>query len=198
MTQGENIQIVSSAIILGFLIVGLFTRRRYGDVPVLKYFFYWAAIFAVALMLYSYKDELKEPFDKVSSIMYPSMPIEQNGVIKIRKSLDGHFYIDARVNNAIIHFLLDTGATEVLLSKSDAIKAGIDLDKLNFSIQSYTASGTTMIARANVSIEIGGFVVDDFYVYVNSSESDSSLLGMSLLRMMESVSFEGDELILKY
>lgn len=55
-----------------------------------------------------------------------------------------------------------------------------------------------MIARTNVSIKISDFEVDDFTVYVNSSDSESALLGMSLLSKMDSVSFEGDELILKY
>lgn len=198
MTQGENIQLISSLVIIAFLITGLFTRSNHKGVPLLRYSLYWAGIFVVALMLYAYKDYIKEPLDKMRAVISPATPIEEHGVIKIQKSLDGHFHINALVNGKKMDFLIDTGATEVLLSKADAAKVGIDIDKLEFTIRSYTASGTTMIARANVSIKISNFEIDDFPIYVNSSESDSALLGMSLLSKMQSVSFEGAELILKY
>src|SRR3546814_20603745 len=45
-----------------------------------------------------------------------------NGIAKvvIPRSEDGHFYADAQVGAATVHFLIDTGATAVALSRADA------------------------------------------------------------------------------
>lgn len=198
MTQNEQIQLISGITIIVFLILGLVSRKQPNNTPILRYSLYWIGIFLIGLIIYSYKDLLGEPINRLISTVSPSTPLEGNRTIIVRKSRDGHFYVNTQINDRNIKFLIDTGATEVLLSKSDAIKAGINIADLSFDTSSYTASGTTKIARTTVDIRIGAFEVQNFNVYVNSSENDNSLLGMSLLDLMESMKFEGDQLILEY
>src|SRR4051812_384381 len=46
---------------------------------------------------------------------------------EIARAPDGHFYLDAQVNGAQVHFLVDTGASMVALTAADAQRAGIAL-----------------------------------------------------------------------
>ena len=53
-------------------------------------------------------------------------------IINIKQ--DGHFHATVLVNNVEIEFLIDTGATHIVLSKEDAKKLDYDLSKLILSI----------------------------------------------------------------
>src|ERR1700742_4028591 len=46
---------------------------------------------------------------------------------QLERAPDGHFYADAMVNGARVHFLIDTGASMVALTSVDAQRAGIAL-----------------------------------------------------------------------
>ena len=56
----------------------------------------------------------------------------QDGAILIPKQADGHFHVALNVNGTEIPFLIDTGATTVILSQKDAQSLGFDLNKLAF------------------------------------------------------------------
>ena len=47
------------------------------------------------------------------------------GAIELQRSSDGHFYADVQINGATIHALVDTGASEIALSRADASSAGV-------------------------------------------------------------------------
>ncbi len=106
--------------------------------------------------------------------------------------------IDVLVNDKPIVFMVDTGATSVVLSLDDAKNAGIDISKLNFYREVFTANGTVKVADAKVDIKIGGFELQNFSVLVNPSDATDSLLGMSLLNKFESISFKDDTMMLVY
>src|SRR3546814_7567818 len=67
-----------------------------------------------------------------------------NGIaeVVIPRSEDGHFYADAQVGAATVHFLIDTGATAVALSRADAQRAGISPRAGEFTGTARTANGT--------------------------------------------------------
>src|SRR4029453_11500450 len=54
--------------------------------------------------------------------------VSGSGTVTLERSYDGHFYADARVNGATVHFLIDTGATGIALSADDARRAGLAFD----------------------------------------------------------------------
>jgi len=68
--------------------------------------------------------------------------------VEIEAARDGHFYIDADINNRPVRLIVDTGATVVALRASDAASAGIRPVKSEFSSPVQTANGTTMAAEA--------------------------------------------------
>ena len=54
---------------------------------------------------------------------------ENASEITIRMNKDGHFHAKVLVNDVEIEFLIDTGATHIVLSKEDAEKLNYDLSK---------------------------------------------------------------------
>ncbi|MDR0296627.1 MAG: TIGR02281 family clan AA aspartic protease [Rickettsia sp.] len=67
--------------------------------------------------------------------------MNKQGELVISCSNDGHFYINALVNGVKIKFMIDTGASDVALTTSDAKMLGFDLSKLNYTRTYSTANG---------------------------------------------------------
>jgi len=118
------------------------------------------------------------------------------------KDLNGHFTVDAKVSGtATVRFLVDTGATNVLLTKKDAENVGIDTAKLKYDIRVNTANGVTNAAYVLIpKIEIGVIVITDVPAYVSPSNeaNDISLLGMSFLNKLKRYEIHADNSITFY
>ncbi len=94
--------------------------------------------------------------------------------------------------------MIDTGATDIMLTPQDASRIGIDLERLNYNQQYSTANGTTWGAPYRLdSLSIGSFDFTDVKVSVNQSTSTVSLLGMSFLDRLQSFEIRGSKLYMK-
>ena len=104
----------------------------------------WALIFAMVVIGYGFRDTL-------SAGLFPSATIRLAAdVVELRRGADGHFHADMEVNGAPIRFMVDTGASDVVLSMRDARAAGIDPAELNFAGRAQTANGLVPIARVTL------------------------------------------------
>ena len=102
--------------------------------------------------------------------------------IVFTRQRDGHFYVDADVNGARIHFLVDTGASVVALSPQDALAAGFSPTALNFTTRVATANGVTQVAQVTLrKIDIQQLSLYDVPAVVLADPLPVSLLGMSFL-----------------
>ncbi len=117
--------------------------------------------------------------------------------ISVRRSADGHFYLTAQVNDTPIEFLVDTGATDLVLTMQDAERVGLDPDTLAFVGFANTANGRVSIARARLdTVELGAFTDSRVSASVNGGEMDTSLLGMSYLGRFDRIEITNDRLTL--
>ena len=117
----------------------------------------------------------------------------------IRANGAGHFLIDADVERAKIRFLVDTGATMVVLSPEDARRAGLSEDRLKFSREVSTANGNVRVAPVTLrKFKVGQIVLRDVEAVVNSAPMRVSLLGMSFLRRLDGWQVKGDKLYLAW
>ena len=93
--------------------------------------------------------------------------------------------------------MIDTGASDLVLSLKDAKKVGIDVRKLNFNKRYQTANGVTYGASVSLDqVEFGGVKFGNIPASVNNSQMGTSLLGMSFLRNFKKYEFYRDKLIL--
>ncbi len=110
---------------------------------------------------------------------------------------DGQFHVDALIGYATVRFVLDTGASDVILSPDDARRIGIDPAALNYTRIYQTASGSALAAPVNLpTVEIGPIRLHDVKASVMQREGGPSLLGMSLLKRLTSFQVDGPTLTL--
>ena|SRR5437764_8919615 len=107
---------------------------------------------------------------------------------------DGHFVVPGTANGAPVYFLVDTGATLVVLTPSDARAAGIDPSALVFDRAMRTASGTVPAAAAVLhEVKVGRISIGDVRAAV-IAKAPQSVLGMSFLSRLKSFEMQRDRL----
>ncbi len=123
--------------------------------------------------------------------------VARDGAIVVPRSPDGHFYLTLRLNGVPVQFVVDTGATNVVLSEADARRVGLDPDRLVFAGRANTANGTVATASARIeTVELENITDRNMRVQVNGGEMNGSLLGMDYLRRFARIEIEPDRLVL--
>lgn len=123
--------------------------------------------------------------------------IEDTGKIVATRARDGHYHLTLVVNGVETDFLVDTGATDVVLTRSAALAAGIDPDTLNFVGRANTANGEVRTAPVRLeTLSLGPVTDEDVYAVVNDGDMHQSLLGMGYLQRWGKIEITGGELIL--
>ena len=114
---------------------------------------------------------------------------------ELTRAADGHFYADAMVNGARIHFLIDTGASIVALTPADAQRAGIALPAERATAQG--AGGAIEVAPVIIErIAIGPLEARNVPGAV-ATQLPISLLGQSFLTQVGRVEISGDRMTLR-
>lgn len=123
--------------------------------------------------------------------------VSENGRIDVPRGPDGHYHLTLTVNGKPLNFIVDTGATDMVLSRSDAQRVGIDLEELRFFGRANTANGTVETARVTLdSVALGPHLDRNVSARVNGGEMQGSLLGMRYLERFERLEIAGDQLTL--
>ncbi|MCP3971395.1 MAG: TIGR02281 family clan AA aspartic protease [Rhodobacteraceae bacterium] len=119
------------------------------------------------------------------------------GRIEVPRAFDGHYYLTLLADGTAVQFVVDTGATDIVLSRQDAVRIGIDPDNLTYSGIANTANGTVRTARTRLDTLSLGPVTDlNVAVWINEGEMDGSLLGMAYLQRFDSLEISDGTLIL--
>jgi aspartyl protease family protein len=103
--------------------------------------------------------------------------------MELASGRDGHFHADARIDGRQIDFLVDTGASLVVLRESDAAMIGIRPMRSDYTATVTTANGKLKAAPIKLArIEIGDITVFDVPALVLPDEALSqNLLGIAFL-----------------
>lgn len=196
MSDGQVASLVFSILVLVLVGSSLISRR----LPIgqtLKYAGIWVAIFAVGVVLFSFRDQAGDAMQQVRRQLNPSEPVESGSSVRILRGDDGHYSITAKVNGSPVRFLVDTGATTSTMSRSSALAAGVDIPENGFSVMVETASGTAMMRRARIrELAIGSIRREDVAILVSDDIENLNLLGMNYLSSLSGWRVEGRELIL--
>ncbi len=123
---------------------------------------------------------------------------DEAGRIELPRQPDGHYYATLDINGVPVRFVVDTGATSVVLSRTDAARAGIDTADLAFLGQAQTANG--VVATAPVMLEtvaLGPFRDTNLRAFVTGGQMETSLLGMSYLQRYARLEIAGGRMVLE-
>ena len=150
----------------------------------------WVLIFGGLILLVGEWPRIQRALD-------PATPVVEGEELRIRTRQDGHFYVRGAVNGVPATFLVDTGASDVVLTMATAEAAGYPPESLSFDGMAATANGMVRIAGARLdTLEIGPIRVTDQPVSVNEGALDENLLGMRFLNELSGWRVENGELIL--
>lgn len=179
-------------LLLGLMIGGWFVVQARGNLnKSLQQVAVWAFIFLGVIAAYGL-------WDDISQTVAPRQTVfaEDNRVV-VPRSPDGHYYLDLDVNGAPIRFVLDTGATSLVLTRADAARAGLNPEALDYIGRAATANGEVRTAPVRLDTVALGPVVDrNVPAVVNGGEMRQSLLGMTYLQHWGSIEIAGGALTL--
>lgn len=151
----------------------------------------WAFIFLGVIAGYGLWGDIRQTLRPQQSVMNDS------GKVVVPRSPDGHYYLTLDVNGTPIQFLVDTGASQVVLTEADARRIGIDPNKLAYLGRASTANGEVRTASVRVDeMALGEIRDQNIRVWVNEGELDSSLLGMGYLQRWSSFEIRDGAMIL--
>lgn len=191
---GNTYGLIYLSLLSVFFIYGILRGGMLSALKKLSQFGVWIALIFILVGFYGFRMQIQNFFNIALLNLIPSkVSISQDGSVQIAKSSNGHFMVTANVNNSPVYFLIDTGATEVSLTLSDARRAGIDISALEFNQATSTANGTNYAASIIIStIKIGNIELNNIKGNVIKEGLDTSLLGMSFLNQLTSYSFQND------
>lgn len=159
----------------------------------------WAAIVGVLVLGVTYRDELLGVGQRIRGEFSSSYPVATGAQeLVVSQDPDGGFYLMGQVNGQVVRFLVDTGASETVLSPADARRIGVDTAGLAFDHPSETANGVGYAAPFTAdSLAVGTIKFENVPMLVNQAPMSSSLLGMTFLKRLESFRVNGRKLYLK-
>tara|TARA_B100000315_G_scaffold233025_1_gene245831 strand:+ start:1070 stop:1780 length:711 start_codon:yes stop_codon:yes gene_type:complete len=196
--NSATMSLVHNLIWLVVLVGALVVHWRTKPGEAIKYAALWIAIGSVLFIGYSLRDEAVDFGRKLKAELLPHQGFVGEQRITYRAQSGGHFVVEAKVDGIAIRFLVDTGATSVVLSPQDAERLGFDLKRLSFDRLFQTASGTIRAAPVKLGrVSVGPIELMDVRASVNGAAMNTSLLGMSFLSRLGGYEVVGDKLILK-
>ncbi len=122
-------------------------------------------------------------------------PVSAASPRELIRGPDGHFYADAQVNGTTIRFLVDTGASMVVLTRQDAQRAGIQTPSAR--AMAMGVGGPIEVIPVTLDrVAVGGIEARGVEAAI-ADETPVSLLGQSYLQRVGSVEIRGDTMVLR-
>jgi len=152
----------------------------------------WALIFGGALAAAALWQDIRGTWGPQQSVFV------EDGRVELPRAIDGHYYVTLDVNGSATRFVVDTGATAMVLTRADAENAGLSGDDLVFYDVARTANGEVRTAPVVLaSVGLGPFADRNVRAYVNGGEMETSLLGMEYLDRFDRLEISGGKLVLE-
>lgn len=112
-----------------------------------------------------------------------------DGVLVIPQRGNGHYFVDGSINGKPLTFVIDTGASSVVLPRSMAMLAGVYCkDQMLMQTVGGTASGCTSVVA---KLKFGPFQINDVPVVIAPNLSQP-LLGMNVLQRLRIEQNDGE------
>ena len=120
-----------------------------------------------------------------------------DGSIQLDRQPDGHFYADVRINGNLVHMLVDTGATQIALSRDDARTAGLAPSIGMSDVVGEGADGAVRGEYVRLDrVELGPLTAEGMNAVVLNG-GQQSLLGQSFLSKFKTMQVEDDRMVLR-
>ena len=190
--DGDTLGRLIYLLLLGLIVGGwFFAQNRKNLNRTLQQAILWLFLFVGMIILYGLKDDLRLQMSPRASVQM------QGEQVRLVRERDRHFYATLLINGVEVMFVVDTGATDMVLTPVDARRVGINLDTLIYTGRASTANGEVRTARVKLKdVRLGEFSDENISAWVNDGEMDMSLLGMAYLSRYSKLEISGDTMLL--
>jgi len=148
----------------------------------------WTLIFTTVTILFAYREEF-------AAQVSPGQVQQEGEAIVLTRARDGHFYATLQINEIDVDFIVDTGATHMVLTQTDAGRIGFDPEALAYLGRANTANGTVRTAGVRLDlVEFGERIDRNIRASVNEGQLETSLLGMTYLNLFQRIEIEQNRL----
>jgi aspartyl protease family protein len=175
------------------LFASLMTRRE-PLARTISFALCWIAILASGFILFTFRDNFDFVWDRLRSEA-TGEPLQQGKELRIPMAVDGHFWVNARVNGKKIKFLVDSGATMTTIDRAEAQEAGVEVSRTANQIVR-TGNGFVRVSSGRAqTLRVGTIERHGFPLHVTESD-DLNVLGMNFLSTLSRWGVEGRWLVL--
>ena len=176
------------------LVLGSLMARREPAAKMIKMALAWIVVFAAGFVLFTFRDDFGYLAQRLKAEAIGT-PVNQGRETRIPMAIDGHFWINARLNGRDVKFLVDSGATMTTVDRETAEEAGIQVSQRRDQFVR-TGNGIIRVSSGRADeLSVGGIVRRDVGVQVADND-DLNVLGMNYLSTLSRWGVEGRSLIL--
>lgn len=162
------------------LVLWYVIQNRGGLTKMFQHLAAWVFIFLGAIAVFGLWDDISATLSPRQSVF------ADEGRIELPRSEDGHYYVTLVINDQPVRFVVDTGATAMVLTQDDAARVGLKGADLVYLSEAMTANGPVRTAPVRLdTVALGPFQDAQVPAYVNGGQMDGSLLGMTYLDMWQ-------------
>lgn len=178
------------------LIAGALIGRRAPLAKGITSILAFLVIFGAGFIVFSFRDDLNYVAQRLEAEA-TGRPVQLAGdVIRVPIAVDGHFWIQARVNGVPVDFLVDSGATMTTIGRQTAASAGVPVSRQRGQLVR-TGNGLIRVATGNAdTIMLGDIERRDVRMFVADGD-ELNVLGMNFLSSLTRWSVEGRWLVLE-
>jgi aspartyl protease family protein len=176
------------------LVAGALMTRREPAAKLFTIALAWVAIFAAGFVLFTFRDNFGWVAQRLKAEAVGT-PVQTGQETRIPMAIDGHFWVDAKVNGRDVKFLVDSGATTTTIDRDTAQAAGIQISSRRDQYVR-TGNGIVRVASGRADeLTVGGITRHGVALQIADND-DLSVLGMNYLSSLSRLSVEGRWLVL--
>ena len=176
------------------LVLGSLMSRREPAAKLVTMALSWVLIFAAGFVLFAFRDDIGWVAQRLKAEAVGT-PVEQGRETRIPMALDGHFWVNAKLNGRDVKFLVDSGATMTTIDRDTARTAGVSVSPRRDAFVR-TGNGIIRVSSGRADqLSIGGIERRDVGLQIADND-DLNVLGMNFLSSLTRWGVEGRWLVL--
>lgn len=190
MSSDQTADAIYLSLLGGALLLSYLLASRINIGKMLQQMGIWVLIFMGAIAVIGMWPEIQRTIT-------PRQSVVNGTTIVLPRARDGHYYLTLDINNVPVEFVVDTGASQVVLTQDDAKRIGLNPSSLSYLGTASTANGTVRTAAVRLNtVSLGAITDTSVRAVVNDGQMFGSLLGMTYLSNFDSITIKDGQLIL--
>jgi aspartyl protease family protein len=176
------------------LVLGSLMARREPAAKLFTMALSWIAIFGAGFVLFTFRDNLSWVGQRLKAEAVGT-PVQQGRETRIPMAIDGHFWINAKLNGRDVKFLVDSGATTTTIGRDTAKATNVEISSRR-DLYVRTGNGVIRVASGQANeLVIGSIKRNDVALEIADND-DLNVLGMNYLSSLSRWGVEGRWLVL--